>query len=308
MIGIRPSISRPVANGEERKRIDELEERLERHVIVLSREIGERNLLRPDNLKNAADYVREFWQGIGYDVTAQRYTVGGFECENLSAEVPGAEREEEIVIVGAHYDSVQGSPGANDNASAIASLLEISRLFNREPRKRTIRFVAFTNEEAPYFQTEWRGSRIYARMCVEKKERIVSMIALETMGFYSDQPGSQTYPLPLSLFYPDTGNFAAVVGNVRSRALVKAFTKYFMEGVDFPVECIAAFSSIPGISWSDHSSFWEENIPAIMVTDTAFYRYPFYHTHLDTPDRIRYPCLARVTYGCFQALITLTEK
>ena len=145
------------------------------------------------------------------------------------------------------------------------------------------------------------GSRVYAQRCREQKEKILAMVSLETIGYYSEVPKSQRYPPPLNFFYPDKGNFLGVVGDIQSRKLVKTFTQYFMEGVDFPVECVAAFGFIPGIEWSDHSSFWKYGYPAIMVTDTALYRYPYYHTPEDTPDKIDYPSLARVTYGIFYA-------
>jgi Zn-dependent M28 family amino/carboxypeptidase len=152
------------------------------------------------------------------------------------------------------------------------------------------------------------GSRVYARICREQAQNIVSMISLETIGYYSEKPDTQKYPFPFRFFYPDTANFVGVVGNLRSRDLVQDFSQYFSEGIDFPVECIATLGLIPGISWSDHSSFWNYGYPAIMVTDTALYRYPFYHTREDTPDKIDYHSLARVTYGIFHAAQRLASR
>lgn len=301
MMKFRPTVERPKINKREKQSIDELGNRLKDHVTFLAETIGERNLFIPENLHKAACYIHTFWQNLGYEVKKQAFLVEGLSCENLSIEIPGKERPEEIILLGAHYDSVVGSPGANDNGSAVASLLEISRLFSHKPQKKTVRLVAFTNEEPPFFQEKSMGSRVCAQRCREQKEKILAMVSLETIGYYSEVPKSQRYPPPLNFFYPDKGNFLGVVGNIQSRKLVKTFTQYFMEGVDFPVECVAAFGFIPGIEWSDHSSFWKYGYQAIMVTDTALYRYPYYHTPEDTPDKIDYPSLARVTYGIFYA-------
>lgn len=151
------------------------------------------------------------------------------------------------------------------------------------------------------------GSLIYAKKSHEKKEKIVGMICLETIGYYTDKPHTQNYPLPLSLFYPNTGNFLAVVGNLKSKKMVRDFTGYFMKESDFPVECTAVFGFIPGIDWSDHSSFWHYNYPAIMITDTAPYRYPYYHLPTDLPENIDYPSLARVTYGLYKVILRMVE-
>ena len=301
MMKFRPTVERPKINKREKQSIDELGNRLKDHVTFLAETIGERNLFIPENLHKAACYIHTFWQNLGYEVKKQAFLVEGLSCENLSIEIPGKERPEEIILLSAHYDSVVGSPGANDNGSAVASLLEISRLFSHKPQKKTVRLVAFTNEEPPFFQEKSMGSRVCAQRCREQKEKILAMVSLETIGYYSEVPKSQRYPPPLNFFYPDKGNFLGVVGNIQSRKLVKTFTQYFMEGVDFPVECVAAFGFIPGIEWSDHSSFWKYGYQAIMVTDTALYRYPYYHTPEDAPDKIDYPSLARVTYGIFYA-------
>ena len=299
MIKFHPTVERPKINKGEKQRIDELSNRLKEHVTALAGAIGERNLFIPKNLHKAAFYIHTFWQNLGYEVNKQAFLVEGLSCENLSIEIPGKEKPEEIILLGAHYDSVVGSPGANDNGSAVASLLEISRLFSHKPQKKTVRLVAFTNEEPPFFQEKSMGSRVCAQRCREQSEKILAMVSLETIGYYSEAPKSQRYPPPLNFFYPDKGNFLGVVGNIQSRKLVKTFTQYFMEGVNFPVQCVATFGFIPGIAWSDHSSFWKYGYPAIMVTDTAPYRYPYYHTQEDTPDKISYSSLARVTYGLY---------
>lgn len=226
-------------------------------------------------------------------------------CE---VEIPGSSATEEIVILGAHYDSAIGSPGANDNASAVAALLEIARLFSTQQCRRTLRFVFFTNEESPLFQTADMGSLVYARRSRKLNEKIVAMLCLETIGYYSNEKGSQKYPFPFNYFYPDTGNFLAFVGNLASRKLVHQAIASFRRHASFPSEGAAAPEWIVGISWSDQWSFWQENYPAIMLTDTAPFRYPAYHTEMDTPEKVDYTCLARVVQGLFGVTLELAGK
>ena len=208
---------------------------------------------------------------------------------------PGRQAPDEIVVIGAHYDSVFGSPGANDNGSGVAALLELARLFAARDTGRTVRFVAFVNEEPPFFRTSDMGSRQYARAARAKNEDIRAMLALETIGYYDDAPGSQRYPPFFSLFFPDRGNFIGMVSNFGSRALLKRAVAAFRAASDFPIEHVATFGWVPGVDWSDHASFWSEGYPAIMITDTALYRYPYYHSARDTPDKVDYARLARVT-------------
>jgi Zn-dependent M28 family amino/carboxypeptidase len=273
-------------------------------VVTLADDIGPRDIYIPENLKAARDYVQGFWKRHGYEVTIQSFRVQNVACENLVAEIQGRSRPDEIVVVGAHYDTVSWSPGANDNGSAVAALLELSRLFKNESPEKTMRFVAFANEEPPFFKTSSMGSLVYAKACRGDNENIIGMVCLETMGYYREERKTQKYPVPLSFFYPDTGNFLAVVGNLRSKPLVQSFARRFMAESDFPVECAAItdFIPLPGIDWSDHWSFWKCGYQAIMLTDTALFRYPYYHSSEDTSDKLTYRSLARVTYGIFRAL------
>jgi Zn-dependent M28 family amino/carboxypeptidase len=273
------------------------ETNLKRHVTALAGEIGERNVYRAPQLRRAADYLRAQWHAQGYTVGAQPYLLAGAQWENLEVTLPGTTRASEIVIVGAHYDSVAGSPGANDNGSGVAALLELSRLLARERPLRTVRFVAFVNEEPPFFAGREMGSRVYARAARARNEDIRAMLSLETIGYYSNEPGSQRYPPLFRYFYPEQGNFIAFVANFGSRALLRESVAAFRAASDFPLEHVATFGWIPGVDWSDHGSFWHEDYPAIMVTDTAPYRYPYYHSKRDTPEKLDYPSLARVTGG-----------
>ncbi len=267
------------------------------HVERLAGEIGERNTSRPEGLALARDYVAEQLGAAGLAVRALRFDAGGVQVENLIAEVRGGSHADEIVVVGAHYDSAEGCPAANDNATGVAALFELARTFAHQPLDRTLRFVAFTNEEPPHFQTETMGSLVYAKACKASGDRITAMLSLETMGYFDDHEGSQQYPFPFGLFYPSTGNFIAFVGGIGSRAQVARATEVFRETTRFPAEGAALPGSVPGVGWSDHWAFWQAGYPGVMVTDTAPFRYPHYHRATDTPDRVDYVRLARVVGG-----------
>ena len=273
-----------------------LVENLRRHVAaVASREHNLYN--NPSELEAAARRIESTLRGFGYEVAAQRFEVDRKKVRNIEVEVDGGARAGEIVIVGAHYDSVLGAVGANDNASGVAAVLELARLFKNAKSSRTVRFVAFVNEEPPFYRSDQMGSRVYARRSRERNDNVVAMLSLETIGYYSDEPGSQRYPFPLSFFYPSTGNFVAFVANLGSRGLLHEVLASFRRHAQFPSEGVAAPAIIPGVDWSDHWSFWQEGYPALMVTDTAPYRYPHYHTLQDTPDKVDYERLARVVTG-----------
>jgi hypothetical protein len=274
-----------------------LRNELQRHVEKLADEIGERNLQRYPQLLQAADYIETTLRGAGYEVSRQEYKTRGHACYNLDAQLAGGEKPEEIVIVGAHYDSVTGTPGAGDNASGVAAMLALAKRFAGRPIDRTLRFVAFTNEEPPYFQTPDMGSWVYASRCRKRNENIVAMLSLETIGYYTDEPGSQQYPPPYGALYPSEGNFIAVIGNVGSRPLVHRVVESFRRHAKFPSEGGAIPADVPGAGWSDHWSFWQEGYPGVMITDTALFRYPYYHSPDDTPDKLNYDQMARVVDG-----------
>jgi len=278
---------------------------LRRHVAAIASR--EHNLFRPAELEASAQYIEKALAGLGYVVAPQRFVAGSMEVRNLETGIPGAARAGEIVVVGAHYDSVAGAVGANDNGSGVAALIELARLARGSKPARTLRFVAFVNEEPPFYHSDAMGSRQYARRSRESNESIVAMLSLETVGYYSEQPGSQRYPFPLGFFYPSTGNFIAFVSNLASRALLHEALASFRRHAAFPSEGVAAPAFIPGVDWSDHWSFWQEGWPALMVTDTAPYRYPHYHTAQDTPDKVDYERLARVVTGLHGMLRDLAQ-
>lgn len=294
----------PALSAEER----ELEENLRRHVGELAGRIGERNVWHPEALAAAARYIRDGLEKSSYGVQAQAFESRGLTVENLEAERLGTVSPEQIVVLGAHYDSIAGTPGANDNGSGVAALLEIARLLAQHSHARTVRFVAFVNEEPPFFYGDEMGSRRYADRARARGENIRAMLALETIGYYADQPGSQRYPFPFGFFYPDAGNFIGFVGNLSSRRLVHQALRAFRASTAFPSEGVAAPGWMAGVHWSDHWSFWREGFPAIMVTDTALYRYPHYHAVSDTPDKLDYSRLARVTHGLAEVVTQLAAK
>lgn len=280
---------------------------LRAHVEHLAGAIGERNASRPGGLALARDYVAGQLGAAGLAVRAQRFDAHGVAVENLITEVRGTAQPDEIVVVGAHYASAEGCPAANDNASGVAALLELARGFAREPWARTLRFVAFVDEEPPHFQTPTMGSLVYAKACRASGDRVVAMLSLETMGYFDDRDGSQEYPFPFGLFYPGTGNFIAFVGNVSSRAHVARATEVFRETTAFPAEGAALPGSVPGVGWSDHWAFWEAGYPGVMVTDTAPFRYPHYHRATDTPERVDHMRLARVVGGVREVIRDLAR-
>jgi hypothetical protein len=278
---------------------DEVQTRdaLRHHVQTIAGKIGGRDTANIDALNAAAEYIGSELHAAGFDVSQQRYDAGGVEVGNIETERRGSAAAGEIVIVGAHYDTAGGYPGANDNGSGVAAALELARLFSRSNPARTLRFVLFASEEPPYFLGPYMGSVVYAKRCRERNENVVAMLSLETIGYYSDERGSQNYPFGHNGTYPDIGNFIGFVANLRSRALLRECMRTFRDTTRFPSEGIAAPSDIPGIGWSGHWSFWQQGYQALMVTETAPYRYPWYHTPQDTPEKLDYDRLARVVRG-----------
>lgn len=270
---------------------------LESAVRRLAVEIGERNTAWPARLEAAARYVEGELAVCG-PPRRVGYKLAEKSCDNVEVEIAGATRPAEIVVVGAHYDSVRGTAGANDNATGAAGVLALARRFAGTRPARTLRFVLFVNEEPPWFQTELMGSLCYARTCRERGDAVAAMLCLETLGCYRDEAGSQKYPAPgLSLAYPTTGDFVTFVGNVASRHLTREIVGEFRRTATIPSEGAALPAGIPGVGWSDQWSFWEQGWPAVMVTDTAPFRYPHYHTAQDTIERIDFDRFARVVAG-----------
>ena len=232
-------------------------DQLQADLVELARNIGERNLRHPVAYAESAKFMEDRLAAAGYTIRRQVYQVKGRDCVNLEVEIKGAARAAEIVVIGAHYDSANGTAGANDNGSGAVSLLALADLLKTLKPERTLRFVAFANEEPPYFQTENMGSLVYAKEGQQRGNKIVAMLSLETMGYYDDTPNSQKYPPPFSRFYPTTGNFIGFVGNSESAPLIKEVVGSFRRHAKFPAEGGAAPGNMEGVGWSDHWSFWQ---------------------------------------------------
>src|SRR3954471_14725256 len=284
-----------------------LRDNLKAHVQMLAATIGERNMEHYDALNKAADYIRQTLESREYKVSEDTYEVDGKKLRILYTTLEGTGDTTEPFVVGAHYDSVVGSPGANDNASGVAAVLELSRILKTDTPARPIVLAFFPNEEPPYFQTKDMGSLRFAQGFHQGIARFHGMMSIETIGYYSDQPGSQKYPSMIASMYPSTGNFIGFVGDTKSRGMVKTAIAEFRLKTHFPAEGASLPGGIEGVGWSDHWAFWQVGVPAIMVTDTAPFRYPYYHTANDTPEKVDYDRMARVVLGLKRVAIVLAQ-
>lgn len=289
-----------------------LVKRLNAHVRHISVWFGERNEHEIEALRGTADFIEEQFRSTeAGHVTREKvvvYTPLGnrVEADNVILELPGSgAAAEQIFVIGAHYDTVFGSPGANDNATGVAALIELAHVLARAGRQKTVRLIAFCNEEHQDMARELMGSFFHASHCKQRGEKIIGMWSLETLGYYSDSPGSQHYPPPLDKIYPSTGNFVAFIGNFDSRHWVHDSISRFRDVATLPSEGIAAPASFVDIERSDHWSFWKAGYQALMITDTANFRYPWYHTSGDTHEKVNYDNLARVVRGLSQAAMRI---
>ena len=295
--------------GSEPESHPELAERLRRHVDRLAGLIGPRHVGHPSALDAAASLIACELSESGYAVQRQPYRVHNVEVANLIVETPGTAPGTGILILGAHYDTVEATPGADDNASAVAVMLEVARLLHGRQLRRTVRFVAFACEEPPHFYTADMGSQVYARACRQRGEHIIGMLCLEMVGYFTDRLGTQQIPqgIPRLLrgAFPRRGNFLAAVGNFRSWRLAWFFRRGFKKATRFPLYSIVLPESVNVIRLSDNSSFWDQGYPALMLTDTSFLRNPHYHLPTDTPDTLDYSRMAQATLGVASAISRL---
>jgi len=282
---------------------------LYRHVKQLTVDIGSRSVHEYDKLEATREYIVSSLKAFDYIPSLQTYIYCGRKYSNVIASIRGAKLPDETVIIGAHYDTVYGTPGADDNASAVATLLEIARALKGFSPDRTLKLIFFTIEEHPVFRSEDMGSYVYAKDARARNESIKAMISLEMLGYYANEKGGQTFPLPLmSLIYPSTPNFIAVVGNPSSRSLVAKINNSLRASSRIPVETLSAFSFVPGVDFSDHRSFWKMGYPAVMITDTAFYRNPNYHRETDTIDTLDFDKMSDLLRGLIKTAKDLTDS
>jgi len=290
-----PSVSIPgQALNHDRGSISQLYE----HVKHLSVQIGSRSVHDYDAIEATKNYIESTLQNLGYAPTCQDYEYNGRVYSNIIASIRGAEYPGETIVIGAHYDTVYGTPGADDNASAVALLLELCRALRDFSPKRTLKLIFFTLEEPPLFRSRFMGSYVYAREAKRKEENIRAMVCLEMVGYYGDKKGGQSFPLPfMSFFYSTTPDFIAVVGNLKSKYLVKSIKSTLNKSSEIPVETLTTIGLVPGVDFSDHRSFWKMGYPAVMITDTAFYRNPNYHSARDTIDTLNFDKMSQLLDG-----------
>lgn len=288
------------------RKMEDLQANLINTVEYLSVEIGERSYLDVEKLDAVALYIEESFNSFGLPVSRQPFSFRGNTYYNLSVEVKGrSDSKDGILVIGAHYDSAVGTPGADDNASGVAALIELARLASAGPLDRTTRFVAFCLEEPPAYMTKNMGSYVCAKGLSDEGTKVKGMISLEMLGYYCEQKGCQYYPNSLfKLFYPDMGNFIAFVGNISSKAFTNSIRDAFRSASSLPVASLSGVSIIPGVDFSDHRNFWKFGVPAFMITDTAFYRNPNYHDPGDTAETLDYRRIAEIVTGLYTALKT----
>jgi hypothetical protein len=276
-----------------------LAEQLKRHVETLA--VGERNLAHYDQLEKAAAYIELTLRGYAYTVARQDYTVDGKVVRNIEAvvEPAGNAPDPDVIVLGAHYDSALGTPGADANASGTAAVLELARQIGdyRTKSSKRLRFVFFVNGAPPYFQTADMGSLRYAQALVARRERVTAMYAFDSLGYYTDARGTQTHAPLLGLMLPDRGDFVAFVGRLPARRLARDTHKIFRTYTEFPSFSGVGLSLIPGVDWSDNWAFAEQGFPAVLVTDTGPFRNPNYGKASDTAGKVDVDKLARVVKG-----------
>ncbi len=281
---------------------------LNHHVTLLADNIGERNINHPKSLRRAADYIIKQWEKLEYKVVTQDYTVNSVRCANLEITLPGSGRQaHEIILVGAHYDTIKNCPGANGNASGIAILLELSRLFKQLKPKRTVHFVAFTNKEPPFYGSEQMGSWLYARTAQSRGDEIKGALILDSLGYYDEKPSTQLHPPLLGSLFPERGDCLTLIANLRSNGLLRRTTKAFRNHSEFLCHPICLPRLASGIAKSDHTAFWLNDYPALMITDTAKYRYPFHAQHNDKAYQLDYKAMSLITQGLAKTIMQLAE-
>ncbi len=291
----------------------DLTTRLEADVRHLCEVTPERNWTDPGDYEAAAAWLEQRFREAGYPQVARHSYPAlaeefhNAEFHNIEATLVGSDRAAEIVVIGAHYDAVAGTVGANDNASGVAALLALAERLRTSTPRRTVRFLAFANEEPPHFQTDEMGSLVYARVCRARGDEIVAMMSFDGIGYYTDADETQHYPSVLGLAYPSRGDFVAFVGNPASRSLVHRVIETFRKHAQMPSEGAVLPSDLTGVGWSDHWSFWQCGYPALEITDTLPFRYAHYHKATDTPDRLDYVRMARVALGIEAVLRELAD-
>jgi Zn-dependent M28 family amino/carboxypeptidase len=280
--------------------------RLRDHVVALSETFYPRSYTHLANTEGVADYIKQHLEQSGAAVFSQSFDVTEpdkpagriYTCQNVIG-VFGAGKGRRLVI-GAHYDSFGATPGADDNASGVAGLLELARLFGHKSPDREIELVAYATEEPPFFRSQQMGSYFHAKMLADSGTTPAGVLILEMIGYFVDSPKSQRYPVPgMNLIYPTRGNYIAVVGNMSQTGFTGRVKSIMKGATPLPVYTLSGPTLLPGIDFSDHRNYWKFSFPAVMITDTAFYRNNHYHELEDTADTLDYNRMADVVRGVF---------
>ena len=282
--------------------IEQISQQLKNHLTELTVAIGERSVRVPENLTKTADYIESFYNKLGMPVRREPHEYSGMTVENVVSEITFGSRPKHHYLIGAHYDSVLGTVGADDNASAVAVQLETARqlkaLVGKEQLDLAVKFVSFALEEPPVYRTPYMSSRVYAKKARKQNEKIDGMICLEMVGYACYERGCQEYPFPLGFFgYPEQGDFIGIVANSKSRKFSKLLKEQFSKNADLPVVSLNVPLNgriLPAVRLSDHASFWDAGFNAVMITDSAFYRNPYYHTEWDTMEKLDYDFMAEL--------------
>ncbi len=297
-------LSQPVFRNNKLSQLSIQIDRLKGHVEKLSKEFYPRNYEERINLEKCADYIKDHFQAAGARVEIQEFKVSNIIYKNIIGHF--SNNKSSKIIIGAHYDSYEKTPGADDNASGVAGLIELAYLLKSKSLEKNIDLVAYCLEEPPFFRTDQMGSAIHASSISTELDRIQGVIILECIGYFNDKRGSQKYPmLLLKLFYPDYGNYITVVGSWAQRKFVKQVKKGMKGRTDLPVYSISAPGSIPGIDFSDHLNYWPYKMNAVMITDTAFYRNDAYHQLNDTADTLDYKRMSKVVIDVFEMIVAI---
>lgn len=301
-------VAQPVFTSHGRSKVVADPEILRKHVVVFSQDFFPRSFDDTGNTARCVGYISAHFRQAGAFVTNQAYVAyRKTHCQNVIALFPG--QDQRRVVIGAHYDAVPDTPGADDNASGVAGLLELARLLQGVKLRHTVELVAFCSEEPPCFASEHMGSSHHARLLAEQRIPVVAMLALEMIGTFSDEPGGQRFPVPaLQLFYGSRANFISVVGDMGQRPLIRKVKRSMKGSTDLSVQSVSVPSSFPGVDYSDHRNYWENGFPAVMITDTAFYRNHKYHSPDDTAERLDYKRMADVVAGVYEAVTALASE
>lgn len=278
-------------------------EKLRETVTALAAEIGPRDLYNNNlrNLRRTEEYLAARLKAAGCKVEFQEYMASGVKVKNIIGVKAGLSLPGEVIVAGAHYDTFN-NPGADDNASGVAGLLELAEYAAGRKYDRTVKFIAFVNEEPPFFKQDGMGSAVYAKAAAVRKEDIKAALVLEMIGYYTEERLSQRYPPLIGPFLPGRGNFIAQVSDFRSRELARRIDRVFRGASKLPLRTVSLPSFVPGVDYSDHRSFWLAGYPAVMFTDTSFYRTPHYHKAADLPDTLNYGYMAALLDGLKAAM------